>query len=118
MVKKKKSQRGIEDRLLKRRKGSLFALKEGRTSNIPSVGVHFFLGLEKYPISSVRELAHGCIRHQIGDGKGTKLWTDPWLPEVIVFFFLRKSSLLQANERSTQAPESKQNSHQWVFQIQ
>lgn len=30
---------------------------------------------------SVRELAHGCIRHKIGDGKGTKLWTDPWLPE-------------------------------------
>lgn len=30
---------------------------------------------------SVRELAHGCIIHQIGDGKGTKLWTDPWLPE-------------------------------------
>lgn len=28
-------------------------------------------------ILSFRELAHGCIRHQIGNGKGTKLWTDP-----------------------------------------
>jgi hypothetical protein len=44
-------------------------------------------------ILSVRELAHGCIRHQIGNGKGTKLWTDPWLPEGRVVSVYRRDPL-------------------------
>jgi len=44
-------------------------------------------------ILSVRELAHGCLRHQIGNGKGTKLWTDPWLPEGRVVSVYRRDPL-------------------------